>query len=196
MKKFGLVAVLLVISAIFAFAQTGYGVSDTSSATASVDKTDSMIVTGAVSQKLSVSLPNDYFNIGELGDAGVTYAAGSNINFGNITIRSNIKKWSLKIDSLNGGLYTSQTPDGGVTTLEQTIGYTFTVGGDVNFSFAFLPTAKTNTVSVNRKTTGGATGETFAMTLNYNDTAVGGDTAANWLSGTYHDTLTFTVSAL
>ena len=199
MKKFGLVAVLLVISATFAFAQTGYGTSDTSSATASADKTDSMIVTGAVSQKLSVSLPNDYFNIGELGasgDTGVTYAAGSDIDFGNITIRSNIKKWSLKIDSLNGGLYTSQTPAGGGTTLEQTIGYTFTVGGDVNFSFAFLPTAKTNTVSVNRKTTGGASGETFAMKLNYNTTATNTDTAANWLSGTYHDTLTFTVSAL
>ena len=197
MKKFGLVAALLVISATFVFAQ--YGISDTSSAAASLDKTDSLIVTGAVSQKLAVSLPNEYFNIGELGasgDAGVTYAAGSNIDFGNITIRSNIKKWSLKVGSANGGLYTIQTPASGGSALEQTIGYTFKIGGDVNFNKAFDPDHKEETVTINRKASGGATGETFAMTLNYNTTATNNDSTDNWLSGTYHDTLTFTVSAL
>ena len=188
MKKFGLVTVLLVISATFAFAADPEGT--VTAVTAATSQDASINLTGFVAQKLSIVVPTS-FNIGELGETGetnVTYGYGVGIKIGNATIKSNIKSWTVSLESTNGGLYTTQGTDPNVLT--QTIGYTFAIAGIG--SKDILPTAKTAIFTMYRKTVGV---ENFPITLTYNATAIDGTVSANWLSGAYTDTMKVSVAA-
>jgi len=194
MKKFAIV--LMFATAIVGFASAQYSAA---AAAAVVDDTTdnsaTLNVEGQVSQKLSITLPNLYYNIGELGtvDSVITptHVAGTPFGIGNVTIRSNIKSWDLTVFSAHGGLYASAQPVEGALQ-EQLINYTLTIDTPTAFSKTFTSSSQTHTVTVNRKSVGI---EPFAMTLNYSSTAETGIAAENWLSAVYSDTLTFTVAA-
>jgi|GEM_PF-6985967 len=198
MKKLFIVLLLTLATVGFVSAQS-YGSTNTATDTASDVSnvlSDSVIVTGQVSKKLSISLEDAYFNIGEIGP-GAT-AAGTSINFGNVTIRSNVKNWSLKVKSTNGGLLGSKTSDS--TTDSDTIYYTLDITGlpTVAASTALLPNlfdvvAEEVLLTMNEKTDGE---EPYAMTIDLTDESANGFASANWLSTTYQDTLTFTIAAL
>ncbi len=195
MKKFGLVLLMALAAIGFVSAQTGYNAAATAAVVPDTTGNSATLnVEGQVSQKLSITLPNLYYNIGELGTAtsgvSVTHVAGTAFSIGDVTIRSNIKSWDLTVTSANGGLYASVTEPAAT----QLINYTLAIATPTAFSKTFSSGTGGNThsVTVNQKTVGA---QAFAMTLNYSDTAEGGVAAENWLSAVYSDTLTFTVAA-
>lgn len=188
MKK--LLIVLLLALAAVGFVSAADSEGTVTAVTAAAAVNDTVDLTGYVAQKLSITLPES-FNIGELGvagDTGLTYAHSTPINIGNATIKSNIKSWTVTLLSTNGGLKTVQGTEPNILT--QTIGYTFAIAGIG--SKAILPSANTETFTMNRKTVGE---EDFAITLTYNSTATDGAAPANWLSGAYTDTMQVTVAA-
>ncbi len=168
MKKFGLVAVLVTLAVSFSFAATS----------------DDMVVTGTVPQKLSVALPSDVA-IGELSTAGAT------VSLGNANARSNIRSWDLQFKADNGKL---TLLNGTAYDTTQQIKYTFTFNGagsaGEKISAGTLTTDyAANSVTFTRKTTGGATGENFPISLAYDAEEAGGATNTNWVEGTYKDTI-------
>lgn len=175
MKKFGLVAVLVTLAVSFSFAAT----------------TDNMVVTGTVAQKLSVALPSDVA-IGELNTSGAT------VSLGNANARSNIRSWDLQFKADNGKLTLLDGSSAYDTT--QQIKYTFTFNGTglegEKISAGTLSTDYAdNSVTFARKTTGGASGEDFAISLTYDAENAAGASNTNWVQGTYKDTIYVQIKA-
>lgn len=168
MKKFGLVIAFVSLAVSFSFAVT----------------LDNMVVTGTVPQNLSIALPSDVA-IGELSTLGAP------VSLGNANARSNIRSWDLQFKADNGKLTLLNGESYDVT---QQIKYTFsfnTSGATGERITAALLTTdySANSVTFTRKTSGGATGESFPISLTYDAEEAVGATNTNWVAGTYKDTI-------
>jgi len=173
MKKFVAVALFALVSLAFSFG-------------APVD--DTTIITGSVAQHLSVSVTDlafgeiDYVN-GESGDI-------------TITARANVKSWKLSATATYGKLTWGGASSWGTADEATQIPYTVSLadsGSTVLFPAAALTKATdTELETFSRKTTGGAGGEAFTLTVDVAAPAGNDD----WVYGVYKEEIKITVTAL
>jgi hypothetical protein len=173
MKKFVAIALFALVSVAFSFADP---------------VSDFTTVLGTVAQHLSVEVSD--LNFGE-----IDYAAGESGDI-TITARANVKSWKLSATAIYGKL----TWGGATawTTADETTQIPYTValkdGEDtVLFAAAALVQAtNTDLETFARKTTGGADGEDFTLTV---DVAAPSATD-DWVYGVYKEEIQITVTAL
>lgn len=189
MKKFGLVAVLLVISATFAFAV------DPVPGTSPITSDEGSLILNATVQKF-IDL-----NIVASGNNFTLTADGLSAHeVGVATFKSNYKKWLVQVKSTSGSFLvrdTADDPEG--ATMTEKIAYTFafvkgTGAHDWPTTYVALPTNYPATAGAGYYAQTGKTiiaGEAVSMKINI----AAQDTSTFWDGGSYTDTISVQISA-
>jgi len=156
MKKFALVALLVAVAFGSAFA-------------APASPSGTVKITGSIAETFSLTLPGEYQNGVINNDADTTW------QIGDVKVVSNLKNWTLKLESANAGKLVN-TAD-----VNEKIAYKVSVGS--LFTDADLSSAQT---SVAQGRTAKA-GNTYAMSVKVLSSA------NFYQAGTYTDTITVTL---
>lgn len=158
MKKFALVALLVAVAFGSAFAAVG-----PSSPSGTVK------ISGSIAESFSLTLPQEYQNGVINNDADTVW------QIGDVKVVSNLKNWTLKLESANAGKLVN-TDDG-----DEEIAYKVSLG--TLFSEADLSSAQTSAAQGRTA----KAGNTYAMAVKVLSSA------GFYQAGTYTDTITVTL---
>lgn len=157
MKKFALVALLVVVAFGSAFAAVGSSPSGT------------VKISGSIAESFSLSLPREYQNGVINNDADTVW------QIGDVKVVSNLKNWTLKLESANAGKLVNTAEGNEKIAYKVTLGTLFTA---VDLSSAKTSAAQGRTAKA---------GNTYAMAVKVLSSA------DFYQAGTYTDTITVTL---
>ena len=184
MKKFALVAAVLLLTTGFVFASPGSNDAPTAVPTAS----DTVVVTAALQGYLTLSdlTPATTFLLNTAGDT---------VNVADATVATNLRNWNMTITA-NSSTSTDSalvSTDGNAYRIPYQLSLT---SADPTISSADWSAAYIKTGGISKdfhsRVSGGADGKSITLSITY-----GGEQTATWFAGlTYTDTITVTVKAL
>ncbi|HNX73417.1 MAG TPA: hypothetical protein PK759_02125 [Spirochaetales bacterium] len=185
MKKFALVAAVLLLSTGFVFAVPA---SDSFPPTNPVSVNASVAVKAALAGYLTISGMTNETDI-------VLNTAGETKQVATAQVATNLKNWTLKVTAASaassGQTGALVTTDGGAS---YRIPYKFTLVGGTTIGSAFGEQEIAFggiSKSYHTRVTGGSTGETITLSIKY-----GAEDVANWYAGLlYQDSITVTLAA-
>ncbi|MEN6499903.1 MAG: hypothetical protein ABFC65_05150 [Rectinema sp.] len=157
MKKFALVALLVAVAFGSAFAA------------ASPSPSGAVKISGSIAESFSLSLPREYQNGVINNDADTVW------QIGDVKVVSNLKNWTLKLESANAGKLVNTAEGNEKIAYKVTLGTLFTA---VDLSSAKTSAAQGRTAKA---------GNTYAMAVKVLSSA------DFYQAGTYTDTITVTL---
>lgn len=183
MKKFVLVAAVLLLTTGFVFA-----VPATFPPVAPSNVDASVVVKAALAGYLTISGMTSETDI-------VLNTAGETKDIATAKVATNLKNWTLKVTATSaaasGQTGALVTTDGGAS---YRIPYKFSLVGETTIGTAFNKVDIVNggiSKSYHTRVTNGSTGETITLSIGY-----GAEDVANWYAGlVYQDTITVVLSA-
>jgi hypothetical protein len=184
MKKFVLVAAVLLLTTGFVFATPGS--SDTPSTTPIQLKTGDVVVTAALQGYLTLSglTPTTTFLLN---------TAGATVSVADATVATNLRNWNMTITALSSTSTDSAlvSTDGNAYRIPYQLSLASADPTIGNWTAAYIKTGGISQDFHNR-VSGGADGKLITLSITY-----GGEQTATWFAGlTYTDTITVTVKAL